>query len=221
MSITQDFWFILFFVDLIILGAVAVYAYYTYYRRLGELKKVQTDSYKKAEEILEEAKIQTQEILEKVEQKADEILTHSELFKGDLDKEFKDSLKQLAEKYLQVVQEHSNKFAQDYENILTSVKNQSLTKAGRALDNIEQQINKQLEESKASLKSEMMKALAKAMEEIDQYRKKELDKVDQDIDQLVIQITKDLLRINLNPKDHRKLVMQALEKAKEQGAFFL
>ena len=96
MSITQDFWFILFFVDLIILGAVAVYAYYTYYRRLGELKKVQTDSYKKAEEILEEAKIQTQEILEKVEQKADEILTHSELFKGDLDKEFKDSLKQLA-----------------------------------------------------------------------------------------------------------------------------
>jgi len=59
------------------------------------------------------------------------------------------------------------------------------------------------------------------MEEIDQFRKKELDKVDQDIDQLVIQITKDLLRINLTPKDHRKLVMQALEKAKEQGAFFL
>ena len=221
MSIFQDYWFWLFFVDLFLFGAVAVYAYYTYYRRLGELKKVQTDSYKKAGEILEGAKIKTQEILEKVEQKADEILTHSELFKSDLDKEFKDSLKQLAEKYLRVVQEQTNKFTQDYENILTSVKNQSLTQAGNALANIDQQINKQLEEAKTSLKSEMLKALAKAMEEIDQFRKKELDKVDQDIDQLVIQITKDLLRINLTPKDHRKLVMQALEKAKEQGAFFL
>ncbi|OGK41980.1 hypothetical protein A3A46_01740 [Candidatus Roizmanbacteria bacterium RIFCSPLOWO2_01_FULL_37_13] len=66
-----------------------------------------------------------------------------------------------------------------------------------------------------------MKSLEKAVSEIDQYRRKELEKVDQEIDQVVIQMAKDLLRINLSPKDHKKLVIQALEKAKEQGMFFL
>lgn len=221
MQINQDFWIQLFFIDLILLASVAVYAYYSYYKRLGELKKVQTESYKKAEKILVDIKIRSQDILEKVEQKADEILTHSELFKSDLDKGFKDSLKQLAGNYLDMVQEHSKKFMLDYENILTSVKSQSISKAGQALDNIGNEVNRQLEESKISLKQEMMKSLAKAQNEIDQYRRKELEKVDQEIDKLVIQMAKDLLRLNLTPKDHKKLVIQALEKAKEQGLFFL
>ena len=66
-----------------------------------------------------------------------------------------------------------------------------------------------------------MRSLTKATEEINQYKVKELAKVDDEIDQLVVEMAKDLLRINLSPKDHKKLVVQALEKAKEQGMFFL
>ena len=120
-----------------------------------------------------------------------------------------------------MVQEHSKKFVLEYENILTSVKNQSLAKSGQALDNIEQELKRQLEESKAGLKSEMMKSLEKATGEINQYRTIELAKVDEQIDKFVVQMAKDLLRINLTPKDHKKLIMQALAKAKEQGVFFL
>ena len=221
MLFTQEIWTLLLFLDLFLLGTVAVYAFYSYYKRLGELKKVQIDSYKKAEEVIKEADTRSREILDKVEQKAEEILRHSELFKSDLNNDFKDSLKQLAQSYAQVIQEHSKKFTLDYENILTSVKNESLLRAKQALDNIENEVAKQLNESKGSLNSEMTKSLAKAQTVIDQYRRSELDKVDHDIDQLVVQMAKDLLRINLEPKDHRKLVMQALEKAKEQGAFFL
>ena len=220
-SLPTQTWFSLFILDLVLISLVAVYAYYTYYKRLGDLKKIQADSYKKAEQILEDAKIRSQEILEKVEQKADGILTHSELFKTDINKEFKESLKKLADSYIQTVQEQSKRFVEDYENILTAVKNQSLVKSGQALDNIEEQVRKQLDEAKTGLKSEMMKSLEKATLEIGQYRKKELEKVDQEIDQVVIQMAKDLLRINLSPKDHKKLVIQALEKAKEQGMFFL
>lgn len=221
MPITQEIWSLLLFLDLFLLGTVAIYAFYTYYRRLGELKKVQIDSYKKAEEIIKDSETRSRKILELVEQKAEKILRHSELFKSDLNNDFKESLKQLAQSYAQVIQEHSKKFMLDYENILTSVKDQSLLRAKQALDNIENEVAKQLNESKASLNTEMTKSLAKAQAVIDQYRTNELNKVDQDIDQLVVQIAKDLLRLNLTTKDHRKLVMQALEKAKEQGAFFL
>lgn len=221
MSIIQNYWFLLFLVDLTLFGTVALYAYFSFYKRLSELKKVQTEAYKKAASIEEEAKQKTREILEKVEVKAEEILNHSELFKSDLDKGFKDSLKQLADSYLSMIQQHSQKFAQDYENILTSVKDQSLIKSQQALDSIEQEVKKQLEESKTGFKTEMTKYLIKAQEEIEDYKRKEIAKADQDIDQLIVQLAKDLLRINLTPKDHRKLVIQGLEKAKEQGMFFL
>lgn len=221
MQVTQDVTFLLFFIDFFLMGFVGVYAFYTYYKRQVDLKKVQLDSLENAKKIMEEAKKRSLEVIEKIEQKSDEILTHSQLFKNDLDKGFKESLKQMADKYLEMVQEHSKKFILDYENILTAVKDQSLVRSKQALDNIENEVKKELEESKSALKEELKKSLARATEEINQYKVKELAIVDEEIDKLVVEMTKDLLRINLNPKDHRKLVIQALEKAKEQGMFFL
>ncbi|OGK47645.1 hypothetical protein A2963_02765 [Candidatus Roizmanbacteria bacterium RIFCSPLOWO2_01_FULL_40_13] len=221
MQITQDFWFLLFFVDFFLLGFVGVYAFYTYYKRLTELKKLQAEAYKKTQEILEEARNQSKDIFAKVEQKTEEILAHSQLFKTDMDREFRESLNKLADNYLQIVQEHSKKFTQDYDNILTSVKDQSLGKVILALDSIGVEIRNQLAEAKNELKAEMLKSLTKAQAEIENYKKAELEKIDQEIDKVVAQMSKDLLRINLSPKDHKKLVIQALDKAKQQGAFFL
>ena len=221
MQIPQDVTFFLFFIDFFLMGFVGVYAFYTYYKRQVDLKKVQLDSLENSKKIMEEARKRSLEVIEKVEQKASEILTHSQLFKTDLDRGFKESLKQMADKYVDMIQEHSKKFTLDYENILTSVKDQSLVRSKQALDNIENEVKKQLEDSKSALKEEMMRSLTKATEEINQYKVKELAKVDDEIDQLVVEMAKDLLRINLSPKDHKKLVVQALEKAKEQGMFFL
>ena len=221
MVLTQELWFFLFFIDFFLLSFVAVFAYYTYYKRLVDLKKVQLDSFENAKKIMEDARIKSLEVIEKVEQKADEILTHSQLFKTDLDKGFKDSLKVMADKYIKMIEEHSKKFALDYDNILTSVKDQLIVRSKQALDNIENEVKNQLEDSKSALKTEMLKSINKASDEISIYKTKELAKVDQEIDHLVVDIAKDLLRINLTPKDHRKLVIQALEKAKEQGVFFL
>jgi hypothetical protein len=221
MQITQELWFFLFFVDFFLMGFVGVYAFYTYYKHRVDLKKIQLDSLEKSDKIMEDTRKKSLDVLEKVEHKTQEILTHSQLFKSDMDKEFKESLKQMADKYLEVIQEHSNKFAQEYEQILLSVKEQSLVKSKQALENIEIDVKKQLEDSKVGLKEEMMKSLTKANEEISQYKLKELAKVDEEIDKLVVEIAKDLLRINLSAKDHKKLIVQALEKAKEQGAFFL
>src|SRR3989338_1036722 len=217
MQITQEVWFLLFFVDFFFLGFVAVYAYYTYYKHMVDLKKVKLDSLENAKKIMDDAGSRSKEVIEKVDQKAVEILAHSQLIKSDLDKGLKDSLRQMTEKYIEMIAEHSKKFTLDYENILTSVKNQSLVRSKQALDNIEQEVKKQLEDSKAGLKEEMLKSLNKATVEISQYKVKEIAKIDQEIDQLVVEMAKDLLRINLSPKDHRKLVVQSLEKAKEQG----
>ena len=170
---------------------------------------------------MEETRKRSLEVMEKVEHKSEEILNHSNLFKTDIDHEFKNSIKDMADKYILMIQEHSKKFTNDYENILTSVKDQSITQSKQALANIEFDVKKQLDDSREHLKTEMLKSLDKAKLEIEEYRKKELTKVDEEIDKLVVEMAKDLLRINLTPKDHKKLVIQALDKAKQQGAFFL
>src|SRR3989344_6807116 len=110
MQITQDATFLLFFIDFFLMGFVGVYAFYTYYKRQVDLKKVQLDSLENAKKIMEDATKKSQEVIEKVEQKADEILNHSKLIKTDIEKGFTDSLKQMADKYLEMVQEHSKKF---------------------------------------------------------------------------------------------------------------
>ena len=61
----------------------------------------------------------------------------------------------MADKYVDMIQEHSKKFTLDYENILTSVKDQSLVRSKQALDNIENEVKKQLEDSKSAIKEEM------------------------------------------------------------------
>ncbi len=217
----QNIWFLLFLADVFLVTFIGLFAFYTYYKKLGQINKIQADAHLKSQEIIEQSNKRSQDILEKVEQKADQILTHSELFKNDLNSSFKTAMQQAGEKYLEMVEEHSKKFIADYENLLTSVKNESLKKTGQALENIENEIKKELEESKVGLKTEMMKSLAKANEEIKEYKIKEFQQIDQEINNLVVQMAKDLLRMNLTPKDHKKLVMQALEKAKEQGMFFL
>lgn len=218
---SETFWTALFFLDLFVITFVAIYGYLAYYRRLRELKNIEIDSHKKSEEILKSTHLKTQEILEKVEHRADEILTHSELIKKDLNGLFENSIKQSGQKYLQMVEEHSKRFIGDYENLLTSVKNQSLEKTAKAMDLIEAEIRKSLEDSQGSVKTEIMKSLHKALEEIEAYKQHEIQKIDNEIDKLAIDIAKDVLRMNITPKDHKKLVMQALEKAKEQGMFFL
>lgn len=219
--VNLDLWFLLFFADVFLLSFTAIFAFFSYYKKLGELKMAQTDTQHKAQQVIEEAKKQAESIIETVEHKADEILSHSELFKNDLDDEFKTSLKKSGEKYLEMVEQHSKRFITDYEQVLNLVKNQSLEKAGKALDNIEQEIKKSLDESKSAIKTELMKSLGRASAEIEEYKKSEMEKIDRRIDDLVIQLAKELLRLNLTPKDHNKLVIQALEKAKEQGTFFL
>ncbi len=218
---SQTYWMIIFFADFFLMSFVVVYGFYSYYKRLGELKKIQIDAHKKAEQIVDEANIKSKEILEKVEHKADEILTHSELFKKDLNNAFETSLKTSSQKYLEMVEAHSKTFIADYENLLTSVKKQSIEKSAKALDTIEQDVRKGLEESRTALKNEMMRSLEKAKGEIEAYKIGQIEKIDKDIDQLVVALAKDLLRINLTPAMHKKLVMQALDKAKEQGMFFL
>ncbi|OGK19307.1 hypothetical protein A2866_06570 [Candidatus Roizmanbacteria bacterium RIFCSPHIGHO2_01_FULL_39_8] len=218
---SQQLWMFLFLADLFLLTCAAMYILVSYYRRLGKLKDVERTAYTKANEVLSQMEKTSATILEKVESRADEILTHSELFKKDLNQAFEHSLEESSQKYVVMLEDHSKRFVDDYENLLKSVKDQSLEKAAKAIDTIEEDIRKSLEDSKVVARDQMGVFLKKALEEVETFKEQELEKIDKEIDEFVLQLAKELLRMNLTPKDHKKLIINSLEKAKEQGMFFL
>lgn len=218
---SQQLWMLLFLADLFLLTSAAIYILVSYYRRLGKLKDIERTAYTKANEVLSQMEKTSATILEKVESRADEILTHSELFKKDLNQAFEHSLGESSQKYVVMLEDHSKRFVDDYENLLKSVKDQSLEKAAKAIDTIEEDIRKSLEDSKVVARDQMEVFLKKALEEVETFKKQELEKIDKEIDEFVLQLAKELLRMNLTPKDHKKLIISSLEKAKEQGMFFL
>ena len=71
---------------------------YSYYRRLGKLKDTERITYAKTNEVLSGLEKTSAAILEKVESRADQILTHSELFKKDLNHAFENSLQESSQK---------------------------------------------------------------------------------------------------------------------------
>lgn len=218
---SQQLWMFLFLADLFLLTCAAMYILVSYYRRLGKLKDIERTAYTKANEVLSQMEKTSATILEKVESRADEILTHSELFKKDLNQAFEHSLEESSQKYVVMLEDHSKRFVDDYENLLKSVKDQSLEKAAKAIDTIEEDIRKSLEDSKVVARDQMGVFLKKALEEVETFKEQELEKIDKEIDEFVLQLAKELLRMNLTPKDHKKLIINSLEKAKEQGMFFL
>src|SRR3989338_4031753 len=214
---SQQLWMFLFLADLFLLTCAAMYILVSYYRRLGKLKDVERTAYTKANEVLSQMEKTSATILEKVESRADEILTHSELFKKDLNQAFEHSLEESSQKYVVMLEDHSKRFVDDYENLRKSVKDQSLEKAAKAIDTIEEDIRKSLEDSKVVARDQMGVFLKKALEEVETFKEQELEKIDKEIDEFVLQLAKELLRMNLTPKDHKKLIINSLEKAKEHA----
>src|SRR3990167_1397397 len=210
-----------FLLTIYLLGMFALFAFYSYYKKLGNIKKLEEQAVEKSQSIMQHAELKSEAILQKVEKKADEILTHSELFKGDLEKTFQKSLDDSAQAYLKLLQEHSRQFVTDYEKLLGQMKDQSLRQASESLKHIEQEAVKGLNESKATLDRGVQDALTQARTQIEEYKKRQIQEVDLNIDSLVVKLAKDLLRMNISPKDHKKFIVQALDKAKEEGMFFL
>lgn len=228
----SNLWIVLFFADILVLAVISMYAFIAYYRKVTQLKKLESQAHEQAQSILERAHTQSEEILEKVESKATEILTHVELFRSDLEASFRGSLNQAVEKYLAMAEKQSEQLSTDYEDLFKHVREEFLVNAKKALDTIEVEVKKQLDESRVSLTGRLVasqegfqKKIAEefvlARKEIEVYKRQELQKTEKVIDDTVIRLTKELIRTSIPPEEHKRLVMEALDKAKQEGLFFL
>jgi F0F1-type ATP synthase membrane subunit b/b' len=99
-----------------------------------------------------------------------------------------------------------------FETISNYIKNQLVGEVdslradlGNLAGKMQQEFSKRLDEE-----------YTKISQEIENYRLRQFGKVDQEIEEIVRNVTKKVLGRSIEPKDHQDLVLKALEEAKKQ-----
>lgn len=153
------------------------------------------------DQIISEAESKSREILLSAQTNAQEMLKAADIFSNEYKEEFRSKL-------LQVIKNEEKEF----ENLYTTIKSESTNVLTNASKNINTQLAKEMGDFKRSVQVEMQK-------HIEEYKKASYSRIEQDVSDVVETISNKILRKSLNKEEHKKLVMAALEEAKENNVF--
>lgn len=180
--------------------------------------------------ILSEAQQKAKSIIEAATLRAKQTLTEADYLKSELSKKMEELLTQVANNDVHLLQNKSNEINLWYKNLLERVEHEHAKKAEESIKSVEGIIDQQIHEFSDILKKQTMNSetmvtqrvneeYAKSHQEIEQYKQQQMQQIAQAADALVLKITEEVLGKALTTQDHKKLIFDALEKAKHDGLF--
>lgn len=156
---------------------------------------------KKERELVLKAKMEAQKIVKEAIRRAAKI---------------EKAAKMNQEKFAQQLDERTEKVVVKHSQQLAKVSEATLQRYQQALN---QNINKSINILK-SISKDIEKGALKAMEaEVEDYRRERLKKVEEQIYEIISNLSQEVLGKSLSLREHEKLIFEALKKAKKQGGF--
>ena len=183
-----------------------------------------------AERVLETAHDRAEKIIENAVKKSEEILKEMDSFRDDMKQEMKAIFKQSSESFVHTITEQSKEFATASNELIPQIKEKYISNADASLEKFNAELSKELipirevvdtkvQEVITTLKNRIDEEWVSAEKEIAEFkeqRKKEFaDKLQERLDELA----KKSFGKSLTATQHQQLVMNALEKAKQEGVF--
>lgn len=219
---------ILSFIAFTLFAATTLGYLYYFYQREREFEERQDESFEKSQQILHHAHQKANEIVTKASQKANEVLTTAqglhEGIQADANKTLQAALQQSNEllknetqSFLALHQEALKKLHHEYkkqiDTSVTNVKESTETELKGFLD----LLRKETLEAQKFIGDKITLEFEAARAEIAAYKTKKLAEIDATIQQRVVTIAQDVLGKSIPLEKHEKLVLEALEKAKQEG----
>ena len=190
------------------------------YSRLKERKNmIESDAHKEAEKIMDEARKKSMESLKQARIQASKIINEA----GVITQEAK-------QKMLSDFSTVTTGYAQSYQQLLAQAKDEAI----KIIDNISKDIKSQAASEIGTMKSALTQEVAKAQEttrkailqsiqtiekEMEAYKKARIQKVDENVFEILRQVTQRVIGRALSPQDHEDLVIKSLEEAKKENVF--
>ncbi len=202
------------------LGAIVIY-YTNTLRKLQALNKekitTQKDLLKKSDLILEEAR-----------EKALKIISDANLFDDSTRKLFDQELKRIGEGQVKTLEKLSYDLLNIYQKELGELKDNNIKMVNIISKDIENSTVAELKDFKEILKKETFEsqkivedkiedAYKIAQKEIEDYKLERIKKVESQIYEIIQNVSKIVLGKTLSLQEHEQLVIDSLEKAKNEG----
>jgi len=172
----------------------------------------------KASKIVDSAREDAHEILEKSEQKAQEIVISAEFFTAASQEELGNKLQEATKKHVSEYSQMLATFRQDLSKTFRSMSQELSSGADQELATFRQNIQEQTKRAESEFNQQMSKNFQLAQEEVTTYKQLMMKKVDQQTHDIVQQVILEVVPKVITPKDNETLVIQALTEAKQSHA---
>jgi len=164
-----------------------------------ELTRINQDIKNQHEKIILDAQAKAQQILADASKRSQTLVEASDIFAQEYKTEFRARL-------MQVLAKEESEFQAIYESVKT--------KSNEVTLNITKSIEDTLANEMKQMRDVMMTQMQKGLEE---YKKSAYAKLEEEVATVVDLITKNVLKKSLNKDEHKRLVIEALEEAKDHN----
>jgi hypothetical protein len=180
--------------------------------------------------LLEQAHESAQQIIDKANKDAAEILAGSKTYEDNSGKALKTKLAELEQQQAAVFAKASEDMKVAYQNMMTQIQEQDVNTLKTVTKDIESDVIADFKEFRDVLEKETINSEKIVKEKIDEeylnieknleeYKKQKYQKIDDDIYKILYRVSEMVLTQGINYDKHKELVIEALETAKKEQVF--
>jgi len=199
---------------------------FTSVKKIKDAKKIKDNAYQKAFTIIDDARKKSLDIISESNLKAHKLLEDtqalSQATKVLMEKELKDvsdrqlksldsTSKGLLEMYKKVIAEEEGKNVQTLESFSNNLKSELVNE----VEEFKDILHRETIETQQMVEQKVNVEFKKAIDEIAAFKNKRLRKVDDNVFRILVLVSKDVFGKILSMEEHQSLVMEALQKAKD------
>lgn len=193
-----------------------------------EIEKLKRDEEKKEEAALEKTQKKANEIIERANSDASQIINKTLAFDKKSKEAFEENLNKISRTYENAFKKSADESLTNSLKLLKSANEENVNLIREISKDIKKYAGGQVEDFKKILLSETVdsqkiigqkieESYGETQEEIKKYRQKKFAAIDNDIYEIIENVTKIAMGKSLSLNEHEDLIMEALNKAKEEA----
>lgn len=176
------------------------------------IEKERTKSDSNYHHVVDEALSKEQKIIDDATKEASEIISDTQFLTKTSTEEVNKALTQMEGTIEKQAGSTSQEFTKTYSESLQKVAAHSLTEFQTITKGMETELQKQTKEFRESL-------LPRLEKDLEEYKKMKVAQTDRIITHVIQDVSQEILNKSLTVEDHQRLLLESLEKAKNEGAF--
>lgn len=173
------------------------------------------------------AKERSLEIIADAAMQAEALLQQAELFKSENTEHTKSAISELKSKQKEALLKASDDLRREFDeaikhlqeediNLLRNITKDIENIASENIKTFENRLQAETVGQQLKVDEQIKEAFLKANQTIEDYKKEKMTELDARITALVIAVTKDVIKKELDNDDHRSFILSALQKAKQE-----